>query len=271
MRMAGQVALITGGARGQGRAHAVRFAQEGCAVVLFDHPGPVATCDYPLSGRDELDETVALIEAADGQAIAIEGDVRSRADLDAAVEACVSRYGPPTAVLANAGIAPAGHRNFSAEQAWQDRIDIMLTGVYHTVEAAADVMIAAGGGGSIVITSSTAGLKGFTRSRAASSPSFLAYVAAKHGVVGLMREYANMLAPHSIRVNTVHPTGCNTPMLDPRSFADFTADHPEMRNALPVSLVEPTDIAEAMLYLCADSGRYVTGIALPVDAGLGVL
>jgi NAD(P)-dependent dehydrogenase (short-subunit alcohol dehydrogenase family) len=150
---------------------------------------------------------------------------------------------------------------------WQDAIDVNLTGVYNTVQAAVPSMIERGAGGAIVLTSSTAGLNGI----AGNTPGGLGYTAAKHGVVGLMRSYANYLAPHNIRVNTVHPTGVRTPMVVNDIMQEFLQADPSMSNAmanaLPVDMVEPVDISNAIVWLVSDDARYVTGVTLPVDAG----
>jgi NAD(P)-dependent dehydrogenase (short-subunit alcohol dehydrogenase family) len=151
--------------------------------------------------------------------------------------------------------------------AWQDVIDVNLTGVFNTVETAIPSMKERGAGGAIVLTSSTAGINGI----GGPTRGGLGYTAAKHGVVGLMRSYANTLAPFSIRVNTVHPTGVNTPMIVNDVMAQFLAADPQMgnamANALPVDMVEPVDISNAILWLVSDDARYVTGVTLPVDAG----
>jgi NAD(P)-dependent dehydrogenase (short-subunit alcohol dehydrogenase family) len=151
--------------------------------------------------------------------------------------------------------------------AWQDVIDVNLTGVFNTVETAIPAMIERGAGGAIVLTSSTAGLTGI----GGAAPGGLGYTAAKHGLVGLMRSYANNLAPHRIRVNTVHPTGVNTPMVVNDIMQAFLQADPSigqaMANALPVDMVEPVDISNAILWLVSDEARYVTGITVPVDAG----
>jgi NAD(P)-dependent dehydrogenase (short-subunit alcohol dehydrogenase family) len=174
-------------------------------------------------------------------------------------------------VVANAGIFSGLGEQGRSPQAWHDAIDVLLTGVYHTCEAAIPVMIDQGRGGSIVITSSTAGLMGIYGDRGATSAGVIGYAAAKHGVVGLMRIYATSLAPHSIRSNTIHPTGVNTPMVANEQFGQFFRDHPRvidrMQNLLPVPMVAPEDIANAAIFLASDAGRYITGVTLPVDAG----
>ena len=261
----GKVAFITGAARGQGRAHAVKLASEGADIIAVDLCDQIASVPYPLATPDDLAATVKLVEETGARIVALEADVRDRAGLRTALQQGIDDLGPPEIVIANAGIAP-----MAGEHAWQDVIDVNLTGVYHTVDAVVKPMIKAGNGGSIVLTSSVAGLVGLASPMAGS----LGYAAAKHGIVGLMRVYANLLAPHSIRVNSVHPAGVNTPMIDndfTRSWlegmAQETQGGPDMGNALPVRTLEPEDIANAAFWLVSDAARYVTGITLPVDAG----
>lgn len=264
-KLEGKVAFITGVARGQGRSHALRLAQEGADIIGVDICSQIDTVPYPMSTPDDLAETIRQVEALDRRIHAVEADVRDRAALQAAVDAGVAALGPIDIVLANAGIAPLSVD--PSPQEWQDVVDVNLTGVYHTIEVVKKAMIDRGAGGAIVITSSTAGLNGI----GGDTPGMLGYTAAKHGVVGLMRLYANQLAPHSIRVNTVHPTGVNTPMVVNEAMQEFLAQDPSlsnaMANALPVPMIEAVDISNAILYLVSDDGRYVTGVTLPVDGG----
>jgi NAD(P)-dependent dehydrogenase (short-subunit alcohol dehydrogenase family) len=218
-----------------------------------------------MSTPADLAETVRLVEKAGGRAVPVEADVRDHDELRAAFEAGVAQLGAVEIVVANAGIAPLSRpEKFGA---WQDVIDINLTGVFNTVEVAIPSMIERDAGGAIVLISSTAGLTGIT----GPSRGGLGYAASKHGLVGLMRNYANNLAQHSIRVNTVHPTGVNTPMVVNAAVEQFLAEDPslsnDMSNALPVEMLEPSDISNAVLWLVSDEARFVTGVALPVDAG----
>jgi SDR family mycofactocin-dependent oxidoreductase len=265
----GKVAFITGAARGQGRAHAVKLATEGADIIAVDLCDQIASVPYPLATPDDLAATVKLVEDTGARVVAREADVRDRAALKAALWEGIETLGVPDIVIANAGIAP-----MAGESAWQDVIDVNLTGVYHTVDVVMKPMIKADKGGSIVLTSSVAGLVGLASPMAGS----LGYAAAKHGIVGLMRVYANLLAPHSIRVNSVHPAGVNTPMIDndfTRSWLEGLAQHdqgmgdmaPNMTNALPVQTLEPEDVANAAFWLVSDAARYITGVTLPVDAG----
>jgi SDR family mycofactocin-dependent oxidoreductase len=264
-RLEGKVAFITGAARGQGRSHAVRLAQEGADIIAVDICRQIDTVPYPMATPEDLAQTVKEVEALDRRIVARQADVRDEAGLKAAFEAGVAEVGAVDIVLANAGIAPMSMHE--QRDAWQDVIDVNLTGVFNTVEIAIPSMIERGRGGAIVLTSSTAGITGI----GGPSRGGLGYTAAKHGVVGLMRSYANNLAPHSIRVNTVHPTGVNTPMVVNDAMQEFLAADPTlsnaMANALPVDMVEPVDISNAILWLVSDDARFVTGITVPVDAG----
>lgn len=264
----GKVAFITGAARGQGRSHAVRLAQEGADIIAVDVCDQMDTVPYPMGTQEELDQTVKEVEALDRRIVARKADVRDRAALQSAFEEGVAELGRCDIVLANAGIAPLAMHPQPEE--WQDVLDVNLTGVYYTVEIAKQQMIDQGDGGAIVITSSTAGLSGI----GAGTPGMLGYTASKHGVVGLMRSYANQLAQHMIRVNTIHPTGANTPMVVNDAMQEFLAATPGLSdgipNAMPVPMIEAVDLSNAVLFLVSDAGRYVTGVTLPVDAGFMV-
>ncbi len=265
-KLEGKVAFITGAARGQGRSHAIRLAQEGADIIAVDLCRQIESVAYPMATPDDLAETVKEVEALDRRILAREADVRDEAGLKAAFEAGVAELGPVDIVLANAGIAPMALGE-ERHEAWQDVIDVNLTGVFNTVETAIPSMIERGQGGAIVLTSSTAGITGI----GGGTRGGLGYTASKHGVVGLMRSYANLLAPHRIRVNSVHPTGVRTPMVVNEVMQQFLESDPAMgqamANALPVDMVEPVDISNAILWLISDDGRYVTGITVPVDAG----
>lgn len=264
--LSGKVAFITGAARGQGRAHAVKLASAGADIIALDLCAQIESVPYPLATPDDLAETVKLVEETGARILPYEADVRDRDAVKAAVRSGTEKLGDRLdIVIANAGIAP-----MAAAEAWQDVIDVNLTGVYHTIDVAMKPMIKFGNGGAIVLTSSVAGLVGIGAPMAGS----VGYAAAKHGIVGLMRAYANFLAAYSIRVNSVHPAGVNTPMIDndfTRSWLDGLAQDsaggPDMGNALPVQALEPEDIANAVFWLVSDAARYVTGVALPVDAG----
>lgn len=262
-RVEGKVALITGAARGQGRSHAIRLAEEGADIIAVDICRSIESVGYQLATPEDLAQTVKEVEALDRRIVAIEADVRDAAALKEAVEAGVAEFGRLDIVAANAGICTVQTWDEVTPRVWQDTLDINLTGVWNTMVAATPHLIAAGGG-SIIATSSTAGIKGL--------PFLAPYVAAKHGVVGICRSLANELAKYSIRVNTVHPTGVDTPMvaglggLDPILGKDPQLG-PIFMNSLPVEMVDPRDISNAVLFLASDEARYVTGLEFTVDAG----
>lgn len=267
----GKVAYITGAARGQGRSHAVRLAEEGADIIAVDICATPSTVSVPGATPEDLEETAALVEKTGRKVVARQGDVRDVEFLAATAREGVAELGRLDIVVANAGIWGVGLEEPSGfahrQRVWQESIDIDLTGVFNTLEATVPILVDAGAGGAIVLTSSTAGLK----SMAINSLAQTAYTAAKHGVVGLMRNYAVELAPHMIRVNTIHPTSTATPMIMNDVTNAYLQEHPElaglMANLLPVPAVDPVDISNGVLFLVSDLGRYVTGITLPVDAG----
>ncbi|MFD3577655.1 mycofactocin-coupled SDR family oxidoreductase [Streptomyces sp. NPDC058644] len=264
-RLDGKVAFVTGAAGGLGRSHVRRMAEEGADLVLVDMCRPVDTVPYPQSTPEELGDAVEEVRALGRRVVARQTDVRDRDALQEAYDAGLAEFGEIHIVVANAGIAPLLVED--RVQAWHDAIAVNLTGTFHTIEVAIPSMTAAEQGGSIVIVSSTAGLVGI----GGVSNGGLGYAASKHGAVGLMRTYANNLAPHSIRVNSVHPTGVATRMVVDPAIVEFVAQDPMLSetapNALPVDTVEPVDVSNAIVWLASDEARYVTGVALPVDAG----
>lgn len=274
----GKVALVTGAARGQGRSHAVRLAEAGADIIAVDLCAQPETVSYAGSTPADLAETVAMVEALDRRIVGAEADVADRETLFTVVKEGIAELGGIDIACANAGIwstvpDPEGG-GLDPARIWQETIDINLTGVWNTIDAVAPAMIESGRGGAIVLTSSTAGIKAMNTIGGIGSQSQVgqvAYTAAKHAVVGLMRSYALELAPHNIRVNTVHPTGVATPMIQNRVVEGFFEEHSELAelvsNPIPIDVVEPRDISEAVLYLVSDSGRFVTGATLPVDAG----
>lgn len=268
-RLDGKVALITGAARGQGRSHAVRLAQEGAQIIGVDVCGAVDHTVYPLGTEADLAETVRLVEEQDARMVAHRADVRDRDALGAAVRDGVAELGRLDIVLANAGILTVFGEESAAPEAFDTTVAVNLTGVFNAIEAALPTLLEQDEGGSIVITSSVAGLHG--RLNLLGNRGQLGYTAAKHGLVGLMRGYAAVLADRSIRVNSIHPTGVNTPMIFNEAFGVFAEQEPEtvakLGNAMPVDFVEPVDISNAIAWLCSDEARYVTGVELPVDAG----
>jgi SDR family mycofactocin-dependent oxidoreductase len=272
-KLDGKVALITGAARGQGRSHALRLAQEGADVIAVDRCADVPTVGYPMATEEDLAETVRQVEALDRRVVSRVADVRDTAALTAAVDEGVAELGRLDIVLANAGIASFAPVEDLTDEVWDEMIDINLTGVFKTVRAAVPHLRAHGQGGAIVLTSSTAGIKGLGN--------LAHYVAAKHGVVGLVKTFANELAPDMIRVNSVHPTAVSTDMIHNReTYGNFVPDKAadevtqddvaplfQGLNAMPVPWVEAADISNAVLWLVSDDARYVTGVQLPVDAG----
>src|SRR3712207_1713625 len=228
---------------------------------------------YPPATEEDLAETVRQVEALDRRIVATRADVRDGAALKAAVDDGVAQLGRLDIVLANAGVFEIQPSLELNDDAWQEMIGINLTGVWNTCRVALPHLID-GGGGSIVLTSSTAGLKG--------TPNTIHYTAAKHGVIGSMRTLANEFGAQSIRVNSVHPTGVDTPMIqNPKVWGLFSPDDPEPTqekfaaifgslHPLPVPYVEPRDISNAVLFLVSDEARYITGVTLPVDAGYTV-
>ena len=268
-RLANKVALISGVARGQGRSHAQRLAAEGVSIIGFDGLCTYDTVPYKQATQQDLDETVRLIEAAGGRIYAGRADVRDRAEIERIISAGVAEIGPIDIVVANAGIGINSRPFWEVSQAeWDDVVGVCLTGVWHTVSAAVPSMIAAGQGGSVIMTSSAAAIK--------AAP----YIAAKTGVIGMMRSMANDLAPYRIRINCVAPTAVPTDfVLNDRLYQIFSPDSPEpnledakkvMRSMHPLGepWIETQDISAAVAYLASDEARYITGIVLPVDLGL---
>jgi len=270
-KLEGKVALVTGAARGQGRSHALRLAEEGADIIAVDIAAQIESVPYPMATPEDLAQTAKEVEALDRRIVTYQADVRDFDALKAAVDGGVGELGRLDIILANAGIAPQSVNEKDAIRAFDDVIAVNLGGVRHTVHAGVQYLIDQGEGGSIVLTSSTQGLTG----RGGNGTGGMdGYVAAKHGVVGLMRSYANWLAKYSIRVNSVHPTGVNTPMIVNDAMQEFLSQSPEIANALtnllPVPMVEARDISNAIAWLVSDEARYVTGVTLPVDAGFTV-
>lgn len=255
--------MITGAARGQGRMHAIRFAQEGADLVLLDVCGPVAALGYPPSDPDDLAHTVALAEQAGARVLAHRGDVRDLDDVEAAVADGVRTFGRLDVVVANAGISDWGRLWEITPEEWRTLLDVNLTGVWHTLRAAVPPMIEAGRGGSIVTISSVAGTKPL--------PGQAHYSAAKHGVVGLTGTAALELAPYDIRVNSVHPWAVDTPMATDEKLKELLRSERRYLASFGQVLREPAaaprDISDAVLWLACAESRTVTGIALPVDLG----
>jgi SDR family mycofactocin-dependent oxidoreductase len=268
--MDGKVALITGAARGQGRSHALRLAEDGADIIAVDICGQMDTVTYPMSTPEDLAETARLVEELDRRVVARPADVRDMESLQQAVDAGIAELGRIDIVSANAGISTMGLSWELTEQQWSETIEVNLAGVWRTIKASVPTMIAQGDGGSIVLTGSTASIQGFG--------SLVHYTASKHGVLGIMRTLVNEVSQYSIRVNTVVPTSTSTPMIHNEGMRELfgvTPDAPmeefgaafQAMHTLPVPWCEPRDISNAVAFLASDEARYVTGTVLQVDAG----
>jgi SDR family mycofactocin-dependent oxidoreductase len=264
-RVEGKVALITGAARGQGRAHAIRLAQEGADIIALDICAPIAGVPYPAATKEDLAETVRRVEALDRRIVSRVVDTRDVEGLTAAVDEGVAELGRLDIVVGNAGICIMAPWDQVTPAIFKDTLDINVTGTWNTVMATAPHLVSAGGG-SIILTSSVAGLKAL--------PFLVPYVASKHAVTGMAKAFAHELAKDNIRVNSLHPTGVRTAMgegdatavigpamaANPRIAGMFT-------NSLPIETTEPEDQANAVLFLASDESRYVTALSMTVDAG----
>jgi SDR family mycofactocin-dependent oxidoreductase len=267
----GKVAFVTGAARGQGRNHAVRMAAEGADVIAIDICAPIASITYPHATPEDLQETESQIVKAGGRALTRIVDVRDVDAVEDVVRDGVAELGRLDIVIANAGIATTDSFLTCTPAVWREVVDIDLTGVFLTMRAGVRPMIDQGEGGSVVLVSSMMGLR--------ATGGVPAYTAAKHGLVGLMRTAAHELAPHRIRVNSIHPGNVRTTMIENDGmFQLFRPDlaSPTMEDAAPgfASLnlmpdpwLEVDDITDAVMWLVSESGRYVTGITLPIDLG----
>ncbi|MDT5185508.1 MAG: hypothetical protein QOJ20_3995 [Mycobacterium sp.] len=268
----GKVAFITGAARGQGRSHVVRFAEEGADIIAFDLCDQIDSVAYPMATPEDLDETVNLVEKTGRRIVAEHGDVRDLERLRAVVATGVAEFGRIDFVLANAGIFPAAGDQRLEIAAFVDAVNVMLNGVYFTIEAALPAMLEHGDGGAIVITSSAAGFKSVSSGFDTMSHGAAGYTAAKTGVIGVMRYFATSLAEKNIRVNSVHPGGVATPMIINEAMGRLIGDQPEFGEAqqpkLSMPPIEPEIVTDMMVYLCGRSGQCLTGVALPIDGGL---
>jgi (+)-trans-carveol dehydrogenase len=270
-RVEGKVAFITGAARGQGRSHAVHLAREGASIIAVDICADVPTAAMHQATPQDLAQTADEVERVGGKVLTLQVDVRDQGQVVDAVEQGLNHFGRLDIVCANAGIVGFGASPEIRPEAWSEMLDVNVSGVWNTCNAAIAPMVEARNGGSIVITSSVGGLK--------AGAHVAHYVASKHAVLGLMKVLAIELAQTGIRVNAVCPTNVNTDMLmnenTKRLFVP-TSDHPtieefeaaaKLMHEIPIGWIEPEDVSYAVLYLAADESRFVTGIALPVDAG----
>jgi (+)-trans-carveol dehydrogenase len=271
-RMDGKVAFVTGAARGQGRSHAVRLAREGADIIAVDICRGFDASPAPAATTEDLDITAGMVKDAGARVVTAEVDVREYDALQAAVDSGVEQLGRLDVIVANAGIGTmSGKLHKTDEKLWQEMIDVNLSGVWKTVKAGVPHILRGDRGGSIILTSSVAGNKAYLHTGH--------YTAAKHGVIGLMRSFAVELGAKMIRVNAVLPTHVNTPLLI--NEGTFHAFRPDLENPgpddlapvcqtfhmLPIPWVTPEDISNAVLFLASDEARYITGVALPVDAG----
>jgi (+)-trans-carveol dehydrogenase len=262
MRLAGKVALITGAAKSQGRSHAIRLAEEGADIIAVDICRQIGFVPYPMATEDDLAETVSAVEALNRRIVAAVADVRDRDALRSAVDKGAAELGRLDIVAANAAITSVQKYSEVTPEIWNTTLDVNLTGVWNTCSVAIPHLLASGGG-SITITSSSAGTRAL--------PFYLPYVAAKHALVGLARTLALELANQNIRVNTIHPTGVDTPQGHSEILPGLLDERPDLRplfmNTLPVSHIQSVDVSNALLYLSSDEARYMTGTTLMVDAG----
>jgi len=262
-RVAGKVALITGAARGQGRSHALRLAAEGADILAVDICAPVDHVGYATATEDDLATTARLVEAVGARVVTHTVDVRDAHALTTAVADGAAVLGGLDIAVANAGVCSIQRWDEVTPELWDTVIGINLTGVWNTCTAAIPHLLVSGGG-SMILISSTAGLKG--------QPFLTPYVASKHGLVGIMRSLANELASKHIRVNSLHPTGVDTPMLNGMvGLTERIEASPDVSslflNSLPVELVQAADVSNAVLFLASDEAKYVTGLTMTVDAG----
>jgi SDR family mycofactocin-dependent oxidoreductase len=264
-KLDGKVAVITGGGRGQGRSHAVRLAGEGADIVICDITEQVPSVPFATGQTGDMEQTVAEVEKLDRRCVAIEADVRSTADMQRLADTAMKEFGRIDFLLANAGILSLSDNTWElTDEQWDDMIDINLTGVFKACRAVVPHIRAGGNGGSIIITSSIAGLRGVA--------GCTHYTAAKHGIVGLMKTLARELAPEMIRVNTLHPTGVDSPMSNNDYFPQWLDEHEELGNAMrfnlmPVDSMPMADVSAVVAFLCSDDAKWITGSTVQVDAG----
>ncbi|QJY46144.1 mycofactocin-coupled SDR family oxidoreductase [Pseudonocardia broussonetiae] len=266
----GKVVLITGGARGQGRSHAVAFAREGADIAFCDIAAQLDSVPYPMARPEDLDETVKLVEELDRRCVAVTADVRDPGQVQGFVDRALTELGRVDVLLANAGVFTFSTIAEMSDDVWREMIDVNLTGVFHAMRAVLPAMIEQGSG-RIIATSSTAGKMGF--------PNVGHYAATKWGVIGLVKSLAQEVGGNGITVNAVCPTGVDTTMIQNEAAyrlflpdlenptRDDAAPAFQTLNAIPVPWIEPVDISNAMLFLASDEARYITGETLAVAAG----
>jgi SDR family mycofactocin-dependent oxidoreductase len=266
----GRIAFITGAGRGQGRSHAVLLAEHGADVIAVDIGSDISTVPYPMASVADLAETSRLVEATGRRCVTALADVRDIGALQEALDLGIAELGGVDIVLANAGVLHSGPAENTLEEAaanWADAIGVMLTGVFNTLKVVQGPLVEQGRGGSIVITGSTAGLMAGTDG----SGGLSGYTAAKHGVIGLAKGFAKLLGGHGIRVNVVHPTAVDTFMINnPHSPVADGSRMTQVRRVLPIDRLQPGDVSAAILWLVSDAARAVTGVSMPVDAGVSI-
>nr|WP_256938639.1 mycofactocin-coupled SDR family oxidoreductase [Rhodococcus qingshengii] len=271
-RMKDKVVLVTGAARGQGRSHCLALAREGAKIIGVDMCHSVDEVAYPLGSQEDLDETGRMIKELGADAVLMAADTRSRSELQEAVNAGLDQFGHIDVVVASAGVFTWGEAQHVSEADWQFGLDINLTGAFNTVQAVLPSMIDHNQGGSIMFTSSQLAMRG--------CPNTVTYSAAKAGLVGMMRALASELAPRSIRVNTIHPSNVDTPMVRNQAVYDLFAPDNNVKGTfedvaavggifhmLPIPLLNASDISNAVMFLASDESRAITGVEFPVDAG----
>lgn len=271
----GKVAVITGAARGQGRSHALRLAADGADIIAVDICADIESMDYSNASPEDLEETVRGVKKLGRRVVALRADVRDAEAINEAIDNGVAELGRLDIVLANAGIVRyLDHPTYLASQVWNDIIATNLSGAWNTVHAALPHILSGGRGGCVVLTGSTAGV----RPVANTSVGSYAYTASKWGLVGLCRQLAATLAKDSIRVNVVHPTGVASGMTMNDAMQTFAAEAAAggdnalaaMQNAMPIDILQPEDISDAISFLVSDRAKWITGVSLPVDAGFAI-
>ncbi len=269
-RFDGKVAFVTGGARGQGRSHAVNLARGGADVAILDICDQIPSVEYAMSSEADLAETARLVRDAGRRALPIKGDVRDSDCVEAAVQRTAGELGGLDLAVANAGILPTTGEAAHSLDAWHAALDTMLSGVFYTVRATTSVMVQGGVPGSVVVTASTSSFRGVAYDLETLNPGQVGYGAAKHGVLAVVKNFAMALGPRGIRVNAVAPMGVRTPMVVNEHFRKRHSAAPPgwMANAMDVELIEPQDVSDAVLWLLSDEARFVTGSVVPVDSGL---
>lgn len=271
-RLDGKVALITGGARGQGRSHALTFAREGADIIVSDICAPLPGVVYPAATPEDLAETVRLVEKLDRRCLASRADARDSGAMSVLVDSAIEEFGRIDVLFVNHGVAHSAGWDDTTDEIWDTAISVNLTGAWRTARLVIPQMITSGGGSIIFTTSAATKTTYYNLSH---------YTASKAGIAGLMRTLAAELAPHSIRVNAIAPSAVDTPLGFNQTNLDLFTGRPggtkedalrvyETLNLLPVGLLEPQDISNAALFLASDESRYVTGVELSVDAGTAI-